>query len=187
MKKSFKKMGAVLVAVAVTASTVTLPENTVAVEAASKVKITNVSTRTLTITKGSSKQLKAKAGGKKITWSSSNKKVVSVSQRGKIRGLKKGKATITAKAKNSKKATLKVTVGTKVSNVNLLRKVYVTYVGGKTSIRPVVSPSKASNKKLVYSSSNKKVATVSKKGVLTGKKTGTAKVTAKAADGSERK
>ena len=187
MKKSFKKMGAVLVAVAVTASTVTLPENTVAVEAASKVKITNVSTRTLTITKGSSKQLKAKAGGKKITWSSSNKKVVSVSQRGKIRGLKKGKATITAKAKNSKKATLKVTVGTKVSNVNLLRKVYVTYVGGKTSIRPVVSPSKASNKKLVYSSSNKKVATVSKKGVITGKKTGTAKVTAKAADGSGKK
>lgn len=187
MRKSFKKMGAVLVAVAVTASTVTLPENTVTVKAASKVQITNVSTSTLTITKGSSKQLKAKAGGKKITWSSSNKKVVSVSKKGKIKGLKKGKATITAKAKNRKKATIKVTVGTKVSKVGLLRKVYVTYVGGKTSIRPTVSPSKASNTKLVYTSSNKKVATVNSKGVITGVKNGTAKITAKAADGSGKK
>lgn len=184
MRKSFKKMGAVLVAVAVTASTVTLPENTVTANAASKVKITNVSTSTLTITKGSSKQLKAKAGGKKITWASSNKKVVSVSKKGKIKGLKKGKATITAKAKNRKKATIKVIVGTKVSKVSLLRKVYVTYVGGKTSIRPTVSPSKASNKKLVYTSSNKKVATVNSKGVISGIKTGTAKITAKATDGS---
>ena len=187
MKKSFKRVGAVMVAVAVATSTVTFPKNEVTAEAASKVKITNVSTSTLTITKGSSKQLKAKAGGKKITWSSSNKKVVSVSKKGKIKGLKKGKATITAKAKNRKKATLKVIVGTKVSKVSLLRKVYVTYVGGKTSIRPVVSPSKASNKKLLYTSSNKKVATVSNKGVITGKKTGTVKITAKAVDGSGKK
>ena len=187
MRKRFKQMGAMLVAVAVTASTITLPENTVTADAAAKVKITNVSTSTLTITKGSSKQLKAKAGGKKITWASSNKKVVSVSKKGKIKGLKKGKATITAKAKNRKKATIKVTVGTKVSKVSLLRKVYVTYEGGKTSIRPTVLPSKASNKTLIYTSSNAKVAKVNSKGVITGVKTGTAKITVKAADGSGKK
>lgn len=187
MRKSFKQMGAMLMAVAVTASIVALPENTVTANAAAKVTITNVGTKTLTIKKGSSKQLKAKAGGKKITWSSSNKKVVFVSKKGKIKGLKKGTAIITAKAKKCKKATIKVTVGTKVSKVNLLRKVYVTYVGGKTSIRPTVLPSKASNRKLVYTSSNKKVATINSKGVITGVKTGTAKITAKAADGSGKK
>ncbi len=187
MRKSFKQMGAVLMAMAVTVSTVTVPQNTASAKATSKVKITNVSTKTLTITKGSSKQLKAKAGGKKITWSSSNKKVVSVSKKGKIKGLKKGKATITAKAKNAKKATIKVTVGTKVSKVKLLRQAYVTYEGGKTSIRPTVLPSKASNKKLSYTSSNKKVATVNSKGVITGMKAGTAKITIKASDGSGKK
>lgn len=45
-----------------------------------------------------------------VTFSSSNKKVVSVNKYGKIKALKKGTATITAKTANGKRATCKVTV-----------------------------------------------------------------------------
>lgn len=46
----------------------------------------------------------------------------------------------------------------------------------KTTVK--VSPNKAKNKKLKFTTSNKKVVTVSKKGVLKAKKAGTAKITA---------
>ncbi len=46
----------------------------------------------------------------KITYTSSKKKVVSVSSAGKIKALKKGKAVITVKTFNNKKAKIKITV-----------------------------------------------------------------------------
>lgn len=51
----------------------------------------------------------------RFTWKSSNKKVVSVSKKGKLKAKKKGKATITVRCKNNKKlkATCKVTVKAK--------------------------------------------------------------------------
>lgn len=55
-------------------------------------------TSKLTLKQGSSKTYKATAYKKcKVSYSSSNKKVVSVSSKGKIKGLKKGSATVTAK------------------------------------------------------------------------------------------
>lgn len=46
----------------------------------------------------------------KITWTSSNPKVATVNSNGKVTAKKSGKATITAKTSNGKKATCKVTV-----------------------------------------------------------------------------
>ncbi len=46
----------------------------------------------------------------KIKWSSSNKKVATVNSKGVVKAKKKGKATITAKASNGKKAACKITV-----------------------------------------------------------------------------
>jgi uncharacterized protein YjdB len=46
----------------------------------------------------------------KLKWSSSKKSVVKVSKTGKIKALKKGKATITAKALNGKKIKFRITV-----------------------------------------------------------------------------
>ena len=48
-----------------------------------------------------------------ITWKSSNPKVASVTSKGVIRMKKNGKATITARTKSGKKATVKVTVWSK--------------------------------------------------------------------------
>ena len=70
-----------------------------------------------TLKKGKSFTLKVKkwtpasAEPKTVTWKSSNPKVVKVDKKtGKIKALKKGKATITAKTSNGKTAKCKVTV-----------------------------------------------------------------------------
>lgn len=78
-----------------------------------KVKL-NVSSKTLNV--GSSYTLKATitpnntSDSKKLSWSSSNKKIVTVDSKGVIKAIKKGTATITVKTSNGKKATCKVTV-----------------------------------------------------------------------------
>lgn len=64
----------------------------------------------LKIDKGDVFTLKTKTNLGTLKFSSSNPKVVSVSSKGKIKGLKKGTAVITAKAKNGKKATCKIVV-----------------------------------------------------------------------------
>lgn len=73
---------------------------------AASVKISNTS---ITLTKGKTKQLKIRGTSKKVTWSSSNKKVATVTSKGKVTAKKVGKATITAKV-NGKKYRCKVTV-----------------------------------------------------------------------------
>ena len=58
------------------------------------------------------------AKSEKITWTSSNKKIATVDKNGKIIGIKKGTATITASTKKLGKKTIKITV-TKKHNVHI--------------------------------------------------------------------
>ncbi|MDE6759736.1 MAG: Ig-like domain-containing protein [Lachnospiraceae bacterium] len=79
-------------------------------------------------------------------------------------------------AEAAKKVTVK-----KVASVDKLtgKKTIKITKGKKATLKTTVTvtPNKAANKKVTYKTSNKKVATVSKKGVITAKKTGTAKIT----------
>ncbi len=74
----------------------------------------------------------------------------------------------------------KVTVK-KVQSVDSLTGSKTIYLakGKKAKLKTTVTvtPNKAANKKVTYKSSNRKVATVTDKGVITGKKAGTAKIT----------
>lgn len=193
MNKRLKKtIIATITAVAMAATSVTVSESDHAQAATKAITITNVPYSTLTIKKGSTYQLKAKAGSKSnlnFVWKSSNKKKVSVTKNGKLKGLKKGTATITVSVKNKKykKAKIKVTVGTKVSQIKVIRTAMVLCVGSTATIKSQILPENASNKKVKYESSNTKVATVNSKGVVKGIKAGTAKVTIYAADGSGKK
>ena len=55
-------------------------------------KTAYISTKELSLTKGQSAALSVKNNKKKVEWVSSNKKVVSVNGKGKVKALKKGKA-----------------------------------------------------------------------------------------------
>ena len=129
-------------------------------------------------------------GDKVVSWKSSNKKVASVDKNGKVKGLKAGKtATITVQLQSGLKKSFKVKVqkknvatkslkvvdaatGKKVSSkVNLKRKQTLKLAA---TVSPITS-----KEKVKYSSSNKKVASVSSKGVIKAKKKGKATITVK--------
>ena len=79
-----------------------------------KPKSVKLSKTKLTLETGNTAKLKAtikpaKVYSTKLTWTSSNKKVVTV-KNGKLTAVKAGKATITVRTANGKKATCKVTV-----------------------------------------------------------------------------
>lgn len=106
----------------------------------------------------------------KITWSSSNKKVATVNSKGVVTAKAKGTAVITAIC-GEYKATCKVSV--KTPTLKLAKTSASIKVGKKTTIKATATPTGT----VKYTSSNKKIATVSSKGVVTGKKKGTAKIT----------
>ena len=192
-----KRILAIVIAAAVAVSILTVPDAEVSA-ATGKVKsvaVTNLPAKQLTLKKGKSFTLKTKVSisGKKVskavTYKSSNKKVATVNAKGKITAKKKGKAVITVISKANKKKTvkIKVTVGTPVTKVKLNKTKANLNVGKSLTLKATVTPKKASSKAVVWKSSNKKVATVTSKGVVKAKKAGTVKITATAKDGSGKK
>lgn len=116
-------------------------------------------------------------------WSSSNQKIVRVDARtGKLTAKKAGKAYVTVTMKSGASARCLIKVQKKKVAVSKLKvsasTVYLSK-GQKLTLQAVVTPLTATDK-IKYTSSKKKVATVSAKGVITAKKKGTAKITVKA-------
>ena len=152
----------------------------------SKLKATiklNVSSITLKRKQATTKVKVSMAYGDSIkSWASSNKKIVTVDKNGKIKaGTKTGTAKITVTLKSGKKATLKVKVQTakvKTTKISGLKKKLTIKKGKSVTLKPVVSPI-TSQEKVTYRSSNKKIATVSSKGVVKGRRKGTVTITVK--------
>ena len=143
----------------------------------------NVSSLTLRRKQTTTKVKVSMAYGDSIkSWASSNKKIVTVDKNGKIKaGTKTGTAKITVTLKSGKKATLKVKVQTakvKTTKISGLKKKLTIKKGKSVTLKPVVSPI-TSQEKVTYRSSNKKIATVSSKGVVKGRRKGTVTITVK--------
>ena len=126
----------------------------------------------------------------KVVYKTSNKKIATISKKGILKAKKKGTVTITAIAKNNKKAkaTTTVTVGKVVKSLKFKQGTKKTIIVGKTlKLTPKYGPHNASTKAVTYKSSNKKIATVTSKGVVKAKKEGSVKITATAKDAGKKK
>ena len=114
----------------------------------------------------------------KISYSSSNKKVATVSSKGIIKGIKAGTTKITVKS-GTKKFVVTVTVPKTTTKKITGIKSAIKLKKGKTyKLKPKKVPAN-SDYKIFYNSSNKKVATVSSKGVITARKKGSTTITIK--------
>ena len=185
-----------VIAAAVAVSILTIPqtESYAAGGKVTKVAVSNLPAKQLTLKKGKTFTLKPKVTvtgkiSKKVTYKTSNKKVVAVNAKGKITAKKKGTAKIyvISKADKKKKCTIMVTVGTPVTKVKLNKTKSTMTVGKKQTLKATVTPKKASSRAVVWKSSNTKIATVSSKGIVKAKKAGTVTITAIAKDGSGKK
>ena len=155
------------------------------------ITISNANSNTV-IKKGGKLKLQSTAVAKdgsraKVKYKSSNRKVITVTKKGVLKGKKKGKAKITAYVKTKgrirSKKTITIRVGKPVSSISLSGYIYLRE--GKTSkITAKVSSAKATNKKVKWKSSNPNVASVDSNGIVTGRGNGAATITATAKDGS---
>lgn len=129
-----------------------------------------ISSSKLTMIKGQSRTLKITGlkKGQKITWKSSNSKIVAVNKAGKLQAKAKGSATITGTV-SKRKYTCKVTV-----QAPKLNKTSVTLKTGQTYQLKL----SGTNQKITWKSSNSKIVTVNKTGKLFAKSAGNATITA---------
>lgn len=135
------------------------------------------------------------ASNKAVKWTTSNKKVAKVSQSGVITVNKKaaGKSVvITAIAADGSgaRATYKIKVMKDAVKRLTVTGKKVVKAGKKIKLKAKVVAGKKANKKLVWTSSNTKFATVNQKGIVKTTKAGKGKkvkITARTTDGSNKK
>ena len=124
--------------------------------------------------------LPSNASNTKVTWSSSDTSIATVSG-GLVTAKALGHATITVTTQEGGfTATCEVTVGDgAVTGVSLSKSSVAVQEGKTTTLSATVSPSNAGNKNVIWSSEDPSIASVSQKGVVTGVKQGntTIKVT----------
>ncbi len=133
------------------------------------------------------------AVNQQVKWKVSNKKYATVSSTGVVKTKKAGrgkKVIVTAYlADNSNiKATYKISImKNAVKKIKLSAKSTTLKKGKSVKVKAKFTPANGISKELTWTSSNKKVAVVNSKGKVTAKKKGTAKITAKAKDGTGKK
>ena len=119
-----------------------------------------------------------------VVWTSSNEEVAAVSDTGYVEICGVGTAVITVTAGNVK-AACKITVPQLIDWIEFDEDEIELKAGQTYQLKPYISPSDATNKKLKYTSSDTKVAEVSARGLVTAKSEGEAKIRAAATDGSD--
>lgn len=177
-----KKKGSAVVTVTLASKETASFKVTVQKAAVKTTKIT-ATTKSLTLAKGATYKKLASSivvtpvtSKEKVTYSSSNKKVATVSSKGVIKAKKAGTAKITVKSGKKKVVvTVKVT-GVKTTNLSGVPAAKNVSKGKSFKIKAIATP-KNTDEKITFKSFNKKVATVTSKGVVKGLKKGAATIT----------
>lgn len=130
----------------------------------------------------------ANAFHQQAEWTSSNNAVATVDENGTVTAHSAGSATITAKSTDPTmpwlSATCRVTVGQAVTGITINYDVVSVPVKGSATLSAKIAPANASNRGVVWTSSDENVASVSAYGSVQGISEGEAVITATAADGS---
>ena len=118
--------------------------------------------------------------GKNITkaakYNSSNSKIAKVNKNGVVTAVKPGTVKITTKYKG-KSCTTKITI--KKAKLSLNKKTVELNRGQKFTLKAFANKSGISNKNVKWTSSNSKVASINKNGIITTKKNGTTNISCK--------
>ncbi|OFR37212.1 hypothetical protein HMPREF2890_04035 [Porphyromonas sp. HMSC065F10] len=117
-----------------------------------------------------------------VEWASNNTDVATVDEKGLVTAVKAGTATITVSVKGQPeiKATCTITVKSStiaVTKLTLSQSSAEVSVGKTLTLTCTIEPTDATNKELIWSSSDETIATVDAQGVVTGIKAGTVTIT----------
>ena len=154
----------------------------------------NLNKTSLTLTQGETETLVATvspedATNKSVIWSSSDSSIASINSSGLVTAVVPGTAVITGMTVDgSKTATCTVTVtalNIPVSSVSLKKSSISLFTGETETLVAKVSPEDATNKSVIWSSSDSSIASVNSSGLVTAVVPGTAVITVMTADGSK--
>lgn len=125
------------------------------------------------------------ANNKTLKWSSSSPTIATVDENGTITALSAGTTTVTATATDESgiTATCKVTVLQHVESITLQVTSGSIYVGQAKYLKATILPENASNKNVVWSSTNEAVATIDQTGLVTALKAGQTQIVATTEEG----
>ncbi len=175
--------------------TVTAPEGkaeVVYVDVYSKATGMKLSDENITLTKGKSYTLKTvftpdNVTNKNVVFTSLTPAVATVNEKGKVTAVKAGSTIITAISEDGGHvATCLVTVTEKITSVSLDKSSKTLAIGDTFKLTATVESNSASNPKLKWTTSNKKIATVNQSGKVTAKKPGTVTIKVKVTDGTNK-
>lgn len=129
----------------------------------------------------------ADATNKKVTWSSSNEAVATIDENGKVTAVAGGITMITGISEDGNfSGSSMITVTEAVTSVKLNHSSYKLVKGRSVTLKATVDSNTATNSKVKWTTSNKKIATVTQSGKVTGKNIGTCTIKVTAKDGSKR-
>lgn len=126
------------------------------------------------------------ATNKKLIWSSTNTSVATVDDKGLVKIIKSGVATILVISMDDPTITAMCTFNVEVpaSTLTLDEKTKLMYVGESAKLGYQLNPENTTHKEVVWSSTDTTIVSVDAKGVVTAKAAGQAIIVLKTADGS---
>lgn len=131
--------------------------------------------------------LPSNASDKSVNWSSSNESVATVNSKGKITAVSAGQAIITVTTTDgglTSSCTVNITQKiVPATGIKLSYNELEIGVGGSESLVATVLPNNATNKEVIWSSTNETVATVNENGLVSAVSAGDAIIVVKAVDG----
>ncbi len=128
------------------------------------------------------------ADNKNVTWSSSDEQLATVDTEGNVKALKTGEVWITATSEDNPevKASCKVTITQPVNDVTISQAVVdLTNIGESIQLEATVLPEDASDKSVIWKTTNEQVCIASSTGLVVATGAGTAVVTVTTNDGGK--